>query len=175
MTNDRAGSDKLKSALCYIPLAWLVIFFIEKDKSPYLIKHIKYWTVILIIFIIIRITMFAVMLNFLAPLLWLWYIGISVFLWYKAYNWEWIELEFIDNNEIITKAFKENKKKDVKKEDNKDVLDWDNQDSKIKTNNYIVDKVASWAGKVAQWAKNKVQEEDDDDWDEEEWKNKNEL
>lgn len=170
MTNDISGSDKLKSALCYIPLVWVIIFFVEKEKSTYLLKHIKYWIILLIVFIILTLILWIVMLFIFQPLLWLWYVWISIYLWYKAYNWEWVDIEFIDENDVITKIFQGKNNNWIRKEESEEVIDW--EESKVKTNNIIVDKVVHWAGKFAQWAKNKVNENYDDEWDEEE-NNKN--
>ena len=39
-----SNSDKLKNALCYVPLVWVVLFFTEENKSQLLMKNIKYWT-----------------------------------------------------------------------------------------------------------------------------------
>ena len=132
-----SNGDKLKNAICYIPLGWVVLFFTEQNKSNVLMKHIKYGTALFLAFVILR---FAIAWVLMLPISWLLslvYIWITGFFWYKAYNWEDINIEYIDEFE---KKVKDNlndttteKKEDIKtevkteqkKEDKKDdVLDF---------------------------------------------------
>ncbi len=91
----KSDSDNLKNALCYIPLIALVLFFTEENKSIELKKHIKYWAIILGWYIILQ----TILGSFLAWILFIVYIGISGFLFFKAYQWQDVNLEHIDNLE----------------------------------------------------------------------------
>lgn len=91
----KSGSDNLKNALCYIPLAALVLFFIEENKTDELRKHIKYGTILLAWYVILQ----AVLGWLLSGILFLVYMAISGFLFYKAYQWEDVNLEHIDKLE----------------------------------------------------------------------------
>lgn len=91
----KTESDNLKNALCYIPLVALVLFFTEENKSTELKKHIKYWAILLGGYVILQ----AVLGWLLSGILFLVYVGISGFLFYKAYQWEDVNLEHIDNLE----------------------------------------------------------------------------
>lgn len=42
MEANKAQSDNIKHALCYVPIAAIVLFFTEEKKSDALKKHIKY-------------------------------------------------------------------------------------------------------------------------------------
>lgn len=96
-TNETSKNINLKHALCYIPLVAIIFFFTENNKSTELMKHIKYWIVLFIWYIILQ--------SFLGWIMFLIYVWIIAFLWYKAYNWEAVELEHIDN---LEKKIKEN-------------------------------------------------------------------
>ena len=91
----KSGSDNLKNAFCYIPLAALVLFFIEENKTDELRKHIKYWAILLAWYVILQ----AVLGWLLSGILFFVYMTISGFLFYKTYQWEDVNLEHIDNLE----------------------------------------------------------------------------
>jgi len=88
--------DNIKNLLCYVPLVAIVLFFIETDKSKELMKHIKYWVILFIAYIILKAFLSFVWLWWIISIL---YLLISLYLWYKAYNWEDIEIEYIDKME----------------------------------------------------------------------------
>lgn len=92
---NKSSSDSLKNALCYIPLVAIVLFFVEEKKTEELRKHIKYGVILLVWYIILQ----AVLGFLIWGMLFLLYIGISAFLFYKAYQWEDVNLEHIDNLE----------------------------------------------------------------------------
>ncbi|MDD3646251.1 MAG: hypothetical protein PHH06_02465 [Candidatus Gracilibacteria bacterium] len=87
--------DNLKYALCYIPFFSIVIFFIEDKKTDELRKHIKYAIFLLLAYILLYMFLGWMMGAILSLL----YIIISVFLGYKAYNGENVDLEIIDDIE----------------------------------------------------------------------------
>ena len=87
--------DNIKNLLCYVPLVAFILFFTETNKSKELMKHIKYWVILFIAYIILK----AVLGFLIWWLIWIFYILISIYLWYKAYNWEEIEIEYIDKLE----------------------------------------------------------------------------
>lgn len=103
--NNNSNSDKLKNAICYIPLGWAVLFFTEQKKSDELMKHIKYWTFLFIAFIFIRLVIVWIFMLPISGLLFLLYAWITGYFWYKAYSWENVDIEYIDEFE---KKIKEN-------------------------------------------------------------------
>ena len=134
-----SNGDKLKNAICYIPLGWVVLFFTEQTKSNVLMKHIKYWTALFLAFVILRFIIAWILMLPISGLLSLVYIWITWFFWYKAYNWEDINIEYIDDfekkmkdklNDNTSPDKKEETKKEVKEEQKKedkkddDVLDF---------------------------------------------------
>lgn len=106
-------NQNTKNALCYIPFVAIIIFFTENQKSPELMKHVKYGIFLFIIYILLQ----AIIGIFLWWLLVLFYLWISAFLFYKAYNWEKVELEHIDKLEgKIKEQFWSQEEQDNKKQ-----------------------------------------------------------
>ncbi|QFR39484.1 hypothetical protein A9Q91_04625 [Candidatus Gracilibacteria bacterium 28_42_T64] len=93
--SETSKNMNLKHALCYIPLVAVIFFFTESNKSAELMKHIKYGIVLFIGYSLLQ----SLLAGILGPLLFFIYIGITVFLGFKAYNGEKVELEHIDNLE----------------------------------------------------------------------------
>jgi fatty acid desaturase len=91
--NKETANIRMKNALCYIPLASFFIHFTETKKTKELKKHIKYWIVLFIAYAILNVLLWI----FFGWLVLVIYLGISWFLWYKAYNWDEINIEIIDN------------------------------------------------------------------------------
>lgn len=94
-----SNSDKFKNALCYVPFVAIVFFFTEENKSQILMKHIKYGTYLLLAFIIAQ---FVITWLFMLPIGWilfLIYAWCTWYLWWKAYNWNDINIEYIDDFE----------------------------------------------------------------------------
>jgi len=100
------NKNNFKYAICYIPLIAIFLFFIEKNANDEYKKHIKYWVMLFVLYVVT-----TTILN----VLWLWwlnwfvvlaYIIISLYLWYKTYNWEKVDVEIL--NDISEKI--ENKK-----------------------------------------------------------------
>ena len=46
-TPEQANKDTFKHAISYIPFVALVLFVVEKDKTPLLKKHISYGVILL--------------------------------------------------------------------------------------------------------------------------------
>jgi hypothetical protein len=95
--NKQTNADNLKNALNYLPFVWIWLFFTETKKTPLFKKHNKYWNFIFIWFILIRFV--VTLLLPLWGLLFVIYAWIAWFLGYKAYNWEDMDVEYIDNFE----------------------------------------------------------------------------
>ena len=95
MSENKSNSDNLKNALCYVPFVAIIFFFAESKKSDELMKHIKYWFSLFVWYIVLNI--------FLSWAIWgvlfLLYIWIVAFLWYKVYSWEEVEIDYIDKLE----------------------------------------------------------------------------
>ncbi len=89
--------ENIKYAISYIPLVAIFLYFTEKNISEEYYKHIKYWITLFIVYAV---------LNTMLNVLWLWWFGwlvmiayfiISIILWLKAYNWEKVDVEILDN------------------------------------------------------------------------------
>ena len=88
--------QNLKYALVYIPLAAFFFYFIEENKSEEFKKHIKYAMVLFLGYIVLSIVLRIMWLYWLIPLLFVAYLVVSWILWYKAYSWENVEVEILD-------------------------------------------------------------------------------
>ena len=88
-------NDLLKNALSYIPFVGIILYFVEKDKSPELMKHIKYGTVLFVAYIILSVLLTSALTWIIALV----YLAAFCFLGYKAYTGEAVELDFIDKLE----------------------------------------------------------------------------
>ena len=93
---EASKSDNFKNALCYIPFWAIVIFLIENKKTPKLKQNIKYGLSLFFWYIV-----FQVFIGWF--FLWFWifviYMVVSIFLGFKAYNWDKIDIDFIDDIE----------------------------------------------------------------------------
>ena len=101
--------DNLKNALCYIPLVNIVLFFVEENKTEEFKKHLNKGLLLFFIYLFIK----AILWMFFWYWWWYWwvitliYFIISGVLFYKAYNWENIQIEVLDNvEEKIKDTFK---------------------------------------------------------------------
>lgn len=92
----KSDSDNLKNALCYIPFVALVLMFVETNKTDGLQKHIKYWAFLLGGYIVWQVILSVIWLG---HIIFLFYMILSGFLFYKAYQWEDVNLEHIDKLE----------------------------------------------------------------------------
>ncbi len=129
--NKPTNSDKFKNSICYVPFGWIVLFFTEETKSKELMKHIKYGTFLLIAFMVIQFIIVWVLSIPLWWILFLIYAWITGFLWFKAHNWEDINLEYIDdfekkikdnmNDNTVVKTEKTTEKTEEKVEETKKV------------------------------------------------------
>ncbi len=131
---DLSNGEKLKNALCYVPLVWVILFFTEQNKSKILMKHIKYWTYLFWAFILAQFILVSILMLPFGWILFLVYAWITWFLWWKSYNWEDINIEYIDEFEkkvkdnlsdekVVKKTdVNEAKKENKKEDDNEDVL-----------------------------------------------------
>ncbi len=91
----KSNSENFKNAMCYVPFGAIVMFFAENKKSDTLKKNIKYWIILLWIYMILNF-----LLSWLMPgILFVLYIWISAILWWKAYNGKKVELDYIDEME----------------------------------------------------------------------------
>ncbi len=88
--------DNLKYALAYIPLVAFFFYFAEEKKSEEFKKHLKYAMVLFLAYIVISIILRLILLWWLVWLLLFAYLIVSAILWYKAYNWENIDVEILD-------------------------------------------------------------------------------
>lgn len=170
--NTVSNTDRLKSSLCYIPLGGPILYFIEQNKSSYLLKHIKYWTFLFIWFIWLRVVTSALFLGwlFFGWLLFIIYLWLAIYFWMKAYNWENFNIEAIDN--IYPNEFKSNQNTFRENKSNQDTNkteefneSWGSNESVIKTDNIVVNKIANGISNVVRNVKkdNKDEFAEDDD------------
>jgi len=99
--------DNLKNSLCYIPFAAIVLSFTEEEKSEELKKHIKHWITLLVIYILVSM-LFRWLFWWMFHLYFFFWIGnivtliyfiVSGILWYKAYMWEDVKVDILDDME----------------------------------------------------------------------------
>ena len=114
MSENKSGSDNLKHALCYAPFVAIILFFTESKKSDELMKHMKYWFSIFVIYIVLNIFLSWAIWS----ILFLLYVWITAFLWYKAYSWEKVEIEYIDKLEWKIKENMKSKDESIKNKEN---------------------------------------------------------
>lgn len=88
--SSQSNNANLKNALCYIPFVAFVLFFLEKDKTEDLLKNIKYGAGLFILYMLLN-----TFLGFLklSGVLFFLYLLASIYLAYKAYIGDDIELE----------------------------------------------------------------------------------
>ena len=106
---ETSNSHKLKNAICYIPVWAIVLFFTEQKKSEELMKHIKYGTFLFVAYIILRFIIVWVLMINLSWILFLVYAWITGFFWFKAYNGEDVDIDYIDDFEKKVKDNLEDK------------------------------------------------------------------
>ena len=90
---ENSNSTNTKNALCYIPILAYIIYFVEQNKTEELLKHTRYWMIFLWAYIVLSIVL-SWILSWLLFLVYLW---LSGYFWYKTYNWEDVTIEVIDN------------------------------------------------------------------------------
>ncbi len=103
--SNSSNNEKFKNAICYIPFVSFVLFFTEQNKSKELMKNIKYWSFLLIAYILIRFFVTSILMIPVSGFLFLIYIWITWFIGYKVYSGEDVDIEYIDDFE---KKVKEN-------------------------------------------------------------------
>ena len=92
MNNDNLEKQRVKNALCYVPIVAFVLHFIEKDKSEDLQRNIYYGMIFFWTYFILNL----IVNWFFISLVMLVYVWWSLAFWYKAYVWEDIRISFID-------------------------------------------------------------------------------
>ncbi len=94
MSESPEGPNKLavRKALCYVPFVSLVFFVIEKDNKDLEI-HIRYGILLFAFWVIGGLIGKILDVSFLVFLL---YIAWSWYLAFKAYSWEDIKVDFLD-------------------------------------------------------------------------------
>lgn len=93
------NKDNLKYGLSYIPLVAFVFLFMEKDISKEFRKHINYWMILFLIYIVWSLILNVLFLYIFLPLFFIIYIWVSIYLWWKAYNWDNVQVDILDNIE----------------------------------------------------------------------------
>ena len=86
-----------KYAICYIPLVAIFLYFTEKNISDEYKKHIKYWILLFVIYVIITTVLRTLWLWWFNWLIILAYFWVSIYLWLKAYNWEKVDVEILND------------------------------------------------------------------------------
>jgi len=184
-TKNISNREKLLHSLCYIPFGWIVLYFIEKNKTKELKKHIRYWTLLFLTYIIVRTVFFFIFWFYFRSLIFLIYLWVAIFYWMKAYNWENFKIGYIDsfenkvkddfdetpaNTTSTTSTSASNNSEVVtenKPEEKKDEFEWYDSDeeewnSVIDTGNVVMNGIAKWVNKVVWGLKEDVPDEFDD-------------
>ncbi len=91
-----SNSENFKNALCYVPLGAIVMFFGENKKTDTLRKNIKYGLILFWIYAILNIFLWWLIPRWILFLVYAW---ISIFFGMKAYSWESVEIDYIDDLE----------------------------------------------------------------------------
>ncbi len=89
----QSNNANLKNALCYVPFVAFILFFLESNKTADLLKNIKYWAGLFVAYFVIN---FIAGLLGLSALVFVVYLIASIYLGYKAYVWDAIEIEGMD-------------------------------------------------------------------------------
>jgi len=100
---NNSNRENFQNAICYIPFVWIWLFFTQDKRSESLNKHIKYWTSLLIWFILLRFIIVWVLMLPFWWILFLLYAWITWFFWYKAYSWDLDNIEYLDKFEETVK------------------------------------------------------------------------
>ncbi|MCD5385360.1 hypothetical protein LRZ95_01690 [Candidatus Gracilibacteria bacterium] len=98
------NKENFKNAICYIPLVAFFLYFTEKKTTEEFKKHIKYGMMLFIIYVITTTVLSVLWMGWLNGLVVLAYIGISIFLGFKAYNGEKVDVKILND---ISDKFKE--------------------------------------------------------------------
>jgi hypothetical protein len=98
--------------MCYVPFVAFFLYFAEKEKAVEYWRHIRYWMILWWTFLILVI----VLRWFLTWFVILAYIWISIFLGYRAYNKEDVDIKFVDD--LFTEKKSEEKLEEKTKEEN---------------------------------------------------------
>ncbi len=107
-------NERSKNAMAYIPVVAIVLFFAEDNKPKELMKHIKYGFFLLIVYVVIVFILDTILWLGIWAFLATVYLLLSWYLWYKAYNWEDVNLEYFDKMEEKVKSnFEENFPSDI--------------------------------------------------------------
>jgi len=93
------NKNNLKHWLSYIPLVAFFFFFTEKNISKDFKKHINYGMILFWFYIVWTILLKLFFLYILLPFLVIFYFLAWLYLWLKAYSWENIDVEILDNIE----------------------------------------------------------------------------
>jgi hypothetical protein len=98
MESKEGNNKRLKYAMSYLPFVPIVFLFIESNRSPEFSKHIKYWIFIFVFYIVL-----VSVLTYFAGFIFIIYLLAVSFLFYKTYNGETVNLEYIDEFETTVK------------------------------------------------------------------------
>lgn len=111
MDENKQTNENVKYTLCYVPVVAIILYFIEKNKTPILEKHIRYGMVLFITYVIL-----TILISWLFTwLLFFAYIWLSIFLGYKTYSGEDVQIKIIDDIFDKNKTNKSEKKESSEK------------------------------------------------------------
>lgn len=95
--SEKLQKDNFKNAICYIPLLAIILYFIDEIKSEDYKKNIKYWIYLFALYvfssIIIKFFLYYWAILFI---LFLVYIIMSAYYWFKAFKWNDVNIYIID-------------------------------------------------------------------------------
>lgn len=95
---DSLSREEFTHTFSYFPyFIWpVVMFFLADSDRKKLMVHIKYSAIIAFVVVVWHIVLSWSILGFL---LFPWYVWLSIWLGLKAYNWDKIQIDFIDSLE----------------------------------------------------------------------------
>lgn len=95
--SEKLQKDNFKNAICYIPLLAILLYFIDEIKSDEYKKNIKYWIYLFVLYVFSSIIIkFFLYYSAILFILFIVYIIMSSYYWFKAFKWNDINIYIID-------------------------------------------------------------------------------
>jgi len=89
--------DNLKYAIAYIPLVAFFLYFTEKNISKEYSKHLRYGMILFWMYVLISMVLKVLWMWWIVPMAFTVYLVVSWILAFKAFNWDSVDVEILDN------------------------------------------------------------------------------
>lgn len=100
-----SNKEKLNNVLAYVPFLNVWMLFVDKQwETQQTKKFVRQWVTIFLLYIVLFIVASVIWLWFIATIA---YVVWTIFFWAKAYNWIYVEVDFLEK---IMEKFSPNKK-----------------------------------------------------------------